>query len=57
MTRKDRELASNLLELAEQANRLADDLPNLDHGQILDRMVTLSVGITRMLKWFGEAAA
>jgi len=57
MTRKDRELASNLLELAEQANRLADDLPHLDHGQILDRMENLSAGITRTLKWLGEAAA
>ena len=56
MTRKDRELASNLLELAEQANRLADDLPHLDHGQILDRMESLSAGITRTLKWLGEAA-
>ena len=57
MTPKDRELASNLLELAEQANRLADDLPHLDHGQILDRMESLSAGITRTLKWLGEAAA
>ena len=57
MTRKDRELASTLLELAEQANRLADDLPRLHQGQILDRMESLSAGITRTLKWIGEAAA
>jgi len=51
MTTKERELASNLFELAEECNRLADELAELSDEQICDRLEDVEAAMIRVSKW------
>jgi hypothetical protein len=51
MTTKERELASNLLELAEQCNRVAYELAGLSDEQIADRLEDVEAAMIRVTKW------
>jgi hypothetical protein len=47
----ERELASDLLELAEESNRFADELPGLSDEQIGDRLEDVEAVMIRVTKW------
>ena len=47
----ERELASNLLELAEESNRIADELPGLSDDQISDRLEDVEAAMIRVTRW------
>jgi hypothetical protein len=51
MTTQERELAGNLLELAEESNRLAGELAKLSDEQICDRLEDVEATMIRVTKW------
>jgi hypothetical protein len=51
MITHERELASNLLELAEASNRLVDELAGLSDEQICDRLEDVEAIMIRVTKW------
>ncbi len=47
----ERELASHLLELAEESKRVADELPGLSDEQISDRLEDVEAAMIRVTNW------